>query len=266
MKKIFILASVLISTCLYSQVGIGTDSPKTTLHVVTTSPTNTTIADGFLAPKLTGDELKAKDNLYLDAHKGAIIYATEPISVIPGSGKTVNVIQSGYYYFDGTVWVYFLKPDTTNSNRGTRFIGGTVYARFNSTTSGSPQLDSSKLIPSSYSVGSITVNTPSKGGITMVYGEGYTIANPSNGVFDIKLNIPMDQVYGISTNILDAYGNTASAVSTNTYPQPSTYGSILNTKDNTQISYLSNSTIRIKTGDQNGAVANRPFTFLITGK
>ncbi|WP_131450851.1 hypothetical protein [Chryseobacterium sp. FH1] len=89
---------------VFSQVGINTENPYATLDV-NSSASDPTKTDGIIAPKLTGNELKAKDALYTSQLQGAIIYATSATN--PTTTKTINVTQEGYYYFDGTKWVRF---------------------------------------------------------------------------------------------------------------------------------------------------------------
>lgn len=109
-KNSFLLILLFGSATLFSQVGINTENPKTTLDVVA-SPSDLTKVDGIMAPRLTGEELKAKDGLYtetttsVEGQTGAIVYVTEGLDVADTTTKTVNVTTSGYYYFDGSVWV-----------------------------------------------------------------------------------------------------------------------------------------------------------------
>ncbi|MBL1222316.1 hypothetical protein JET18_15805 [Chryseobacterium sp. L7] len=87
---------------LYAQsnTGIGTKTPQATLDV-TGKPGSTVDMDGIIPPRITGAQLKAKT--YTAAQQGAIVYVTTPDP--SGSGQTIYVKQSGYYYFNGTVWV-----------------------------------------------------------------------------------------------------------------------------------------------------------------
>ena len=102
MKKNFLIVStLLLSSFAFSQVGINTESPKATLDVVAT-PTNLSKVDGFLAPRLTGDELKAKDDLYDTPQTGTIVYATAKVTTT--STKTANILKEGYYFFNGSIW------------------------------------------------------------------------------------------------------------------------------------------------------------------
>lgn len=105
MKKnllwVTMFATVTIFYAQEGRVGINTTTPNATLDV-TASATDLTRTDGLIAPRLTGDELKAKDGLYTAPQTGAIVYATAAAS--PTTAKTINVTSVGYYYFDGTVW------------------------------------------------------------------------------------------------------------------------------------------------------------------
>lgn len=104
MKKLEILFFLTIATFSYSQVGINTPSPKATLDIIA-QPAGTA-ADGIIAPRISGDNLRTKSPVYTAAdHTGAIVYVTQADSA--PAGKTVNVTSAGYYYFDGTVWVLF---------------------------------------------------------------------------------------------------------------------------------------------------------------
>lgn len=109
MKKTFIaLSTFLINTLSFGQVGINTQTPMATLDIVA-SPSDLTKIDGIIAPRITGDQLKAKDTLYTKTtstnagQTGVIIYVTDAITGSP-SEKTINITEAGYYYFNGTVW------------------------------------------------------------------------------------------------------------------------------------------------------------------
>lgn len=81
-------------------IGVRTVTPKASLDIATN--TDTTVPVGVLPPRLTGNELKAKDAVYSTDQAGAMVYITAPVTV--GSTKTANITNTGYYYFDGTVW------------------------------------------------------------------------------------------------------------------------------------------------------------------
>ncbi|REC79201.1 hypothetical protein DRF60_07900 [Chryseobacterium elymi] len=112
MKKYVIALSAFTSSLVFSQVGINTENPHATLDV-SSSASDPTKTDGIIAPRLTGNELKAKDRLYTSQLQGAIIYATSAAN--PTTIKTVNVTQEGYYYFDGNIWIRFSSESPVGS-------------------------------------------------------------------------------------------------------------------------------------------------------
>jgi hypothetical protein len=127
-KKFLPIAALVISVQFnaFSQVGIGTTSPATTLDVKG-APTNSTIADGMIAPTLTGNELKAKDAVYGSDHRGTIVYVSA--AVTSASAKTTNVNSTGYFYYDGSVWQRIVTGSSTDNiytTNGTIGSGRTV--------------------------------------------------------------------------------------------------------------------------------------------
>lgn len=110
-KSLFILF-IFLSGYLKAQVGINTTTPYTTLDVV--KEPSGTVADGIIAPNLSLTELQARDGLYGTSQTGAFVYVTA-IDATP-TGKTINVITTGYYYFDGTKWMHFNNKLQTADN------------------------------------------------------------------------------------------------------------------------------------------------------
>lgn len=102
-KNIILLTTLLNSIIVFSQVGIDTQEPKATLDVVA-KPLDLNKTDGFIAPRLKGSELKAKDTNYGTSQIGTIIYVTEALSSGATTVKTINVTSIGYFYFDGSIW------------------------------------------------------------------------------------------------------------------------------------------------------------------
>lgn len=98
MKK-NILVVILFSNFAFSQVGINTTSPQATFDV-TASPSDISKTDGIIAPRITGNQLRAKNARYTSAQDGTIVYVTSKDD--SPSGKTANVSSIGYYYFDKT--------------------------------------------------------------------------------------------------------------------------------------------------------------------
>ncbi|MFV0530989.1 MAG: hypothetical protein ACK5MD_06085 [Flavobacteriales bacterium] len=110
MKKKSLLTIVIIAQGLFAfgQVGVGTETPKATLDV-TGKPTDLTKPDGLIAPRLSGAQLADKDALYGSDQNGAIVYATSASPTAGVSGKTININETGYYFFDKTTntWLKF---------------------------------------------------------------------------------------------------------------------------------------------------------------
>ncbi|MFV0531287.1 MAG: hypothetical protein ACK5MD_07585 [Flavobacteriales bacterium] len=122
-KSMLTLALLMQSILALGQAGINTDTPQATLDVVAKKDGS---AEGVIAPRLTGDQIKAADAQYEADQKGVIVYATYPVTT--ASTKTVNITKEGYYYFDGSVWVGF-----STSSGTTSFVPYTVAAGESST-------------------------------------------------------------------------------------------------------------------------------------
>lgn len=103
MKKVFLSVSFALFAgfSVFSQVGVNTSDPKVTFDVQSAS-TDATTAEGFIAPRLTLTQLASKDAKYLASQTGTIVYVTDATGTT--TTKTAKVTQTGYYYFDGTIW------------------------------------------------------------------------------------------------------------------------------------------------------------------
>ncbi|ANF49119.1 hypothetical protein A0O34_00465 [Chryseobacterium glaciei] len=102
-KNYFLLFALIIGEAAYSQVGVNTATPNATFDV-TAIPADLSKTDGFIAPRLKGAELKAKDANYTLLQTGAIVYVTEILAPADTTAKTINVTALGYFYFDGNIW------------------------------------------------------------------------------------------------------------------------------------------------------------------
>lgn len=100
-----VLSFLGVGALSYAQqgnVGVNTDTPQVTLQVDGKAAART-VADGIMAPRLTGNQLKDKDAVYTAIHAGALVYVTAAAN--PTTTKTAAVTSAGYYYFNGSVWV-----------------------------------------------------------------------------------------------------------------------------------------------------------------
>ncbi|SFN55996.1 hypothetical protein SAMN05421594_3237 [Chryseobacterium oleae] len=107
-KQIYsLLAFLAIGSTCFSQVGIATLNPQSTLDI-TGNGASTTAKDGVMAPRITRRQLAAKvAGTYAAAQSGALVYitdATTPTGTIPSVAQTIEITAAGYYFFNGTLW------------------------------------------------------------------------------------------------------------------------------------------------------------------
>ncbi len=249
----------------FSQTGVNTENPQGIFHV-----------DGM---KNNGSSavlttVQQSDDFIVTPSGNVGIGTTTPEEKLDVNGSAkIRLIESL-----GLTPDYVLTIDATNTIKkvlvseiqpkadATRFLGGTVYVRFGTVGTGS--LDVQRVIGkktgSSYDIGRSRASS-SIGQIVVLKGQGYTISSPRIGVFDILFDTPLQEIYGISVNIVDSYGPEG-YINDGDYPITRDVGMVLATNDNAQVAYISNSIIRVKTGNNNGNLGNRSFTFLVTGK
>lgn len=113
-RKIIAVFLLSISYYGYSQSGINTLDPKATLDI-TGKPTNSSVLDGVIPPRITGNQLKNKT--YTISQDGAVVYVTQAASGNSLTGQTEFVNIPGLYYFDGPTlkWNYLgTNPISTN--------------------------------------------------------------------------------------------------------------------------------------------------------
>jgi hypothetical protein len=121
-NRLFTIAAMSLCLGMNAQVGINTNQGQATLDVVG-FPSTTSKLDGIIAPRLTGNQLRAKN--YTSAQTGAIVYVTAADSA--PNLQTVNVTATGYYYFDGAVWVKISPTDWhVTGNTGTTATTSTL--------------------------------------------------------------------------------------------------------------------------------------------
>lgn len=114
MKKIvflFLTFFLLGIQDIFSQVGINTTNPKTTLDVSAKRSTDGSLDGndqiiGIQAPRITLEELTNLTSSYGADQKGALLYITD-ISGGNTSGSRANIDNVGYYYYDGSDWKKF---------------------------------------------------------------------------------------------------------------------------------------------------------------
>ncbi len=101
MFRLCTLATLFSGSFLFSQVGINTPDPKSTLDIQAKSD-GSTKTEGIMIPRLTGDQIQIMSNALQPGTESLMIYATSaPTSPNP---KVIKIIQSGYYYWNGASW------------------------------------------------------------------------------------------------------------------------------------------------------------------
>lgn len=138
MRNILTFILIGINSIMYSQVGINTNLPKTTLDI--NKSLSQDLAEGFLTIRISGNDLAAKDKLYGEDQNSSLIYATEvPTTSTP---KTSNIKTPGFYYYKSSIskWVAFAMPkffympsilfDTTKMGAQTKDLYQLYYNQF----------------------------------------------------------------------------------------------------------------------------------------
>ncbi|WP_294283245.1 hypothetical protein [uncultured Chryseobacterium sp.] len=120
-KQVPVAVGLLLSTFLYSQVGINTQTPGATMEIAARN-NNGTSPEGLIPPRLTGNQIQSADLQYGTGQTGAVIYATAAVTTT--SPKTTNISAPGYYYFDGNVWQKLGR--TYTANNGVSLTGNEV--------------------------------------------------------------------------------------------------------------------------------------------
>jgi|GEM_PF-1533285 len=196
MKKQIFTIALFCSGLAYSQVGIDTETPKATLDV-TGKPTDISKIDGFIVPRLSGTELKAKDALYGADQNAALIYVTTPLASADTSAKTINVTSSGYYFFDGNFWQKLNSGNTatdwslvgnSGTTAGTNFIGTTDAQDFIVKTNNTERERTYNTVDTNNTIKTITGGDLNLNGITVGRGSGNKNSNAVVGYESLKAN------------------------------------------------------------------------------
>ncbi len=102
-----VLLVFLITHFTFSQIGIGTTDPKSTLDITAVNATgSTTDVDGIIVPRV--DRQRAQSMTTVPT--STLIYVNS-IATGTATGIAINITSVGFYYYNGTVWVK-LQGDT----------------------------------------------------------------------------------------------------------------------------------------------------------
>ncbi|MBL3547297.1 hypothetical protein [Chryseobacterium sp. KMC2] len=182
-KRLFLAYSLGVSSILYAQVGINTPTPYSTLDIVG-KPEITTSMDGLLPPRLTGDQLKAKDAIYGINQNGVIVYVTSAVGI--STPKTMNVTMPGYYYYNAP------------NNTWTAFSSGGTGTALYASRSGAWSLVSLGISGTNWNKISLT-STDTKTGISTLINNGVYTA-PKSGLYAVKYEVQLEG--GVDLGIL----------------------------------------------------------------
>lgn len=181
MKNYLLLSLGLLPIVLTAQnVGINTTVPKTTLEVSAKRESGIIVSNQFVgmqAPRVTREELTNIHGsaTYSSDQKGALIYVTD-VSGGDDLNERVNVLEEGYYYFDGVIWQ--------------RFFGGankSVYAAKKSTNFGILGLN---LTPDFQSLRIDAANDTTVGNPNLINTNGQYVV-PASGIYRVKYDFSL---------------------------------------------------------------------------
>lgn len=108
MNKNSILYIILLTTInmAYSQIGINTDIPRSTLDINAKNPTGTSVnTDGILIPRI--DRQRAQNMASVKV--STIIYIND-YTTGSQTAKAQNIDTNGFYYYNGNIWEKINKP------------------------------------------------------------------------------------------------------------------------------------------------------------
>lgn len=101
MPKLHILAASFVTSFFFSQVGINTTEPKSTLDI-RAKDDGVSRPEGLMIPRLTGNQIQTMTGNLQPGTESLMIYATSaPASPGPAVAK---ITKEGYYYWNGTIW------------------------------------------------------------------------------------------------------------------------------------------------------------------
>ena len=207
MKKHYLLPFLLIMGYgISAQVGINTETPKSTLDVQ--ASTDPTVPDGIIPPRLTGNQLLAKEAAYNSAQNGAIVFVTEPRTITTGAVKTLGVTTAGTYIYDANTLNSLSLPGIW-TQMGSLTPSGTGDAAYALKASGNLGLltlglnllgSSVNYFPlTNTSNATSTAEIPSTQVVTTGTQPGYYLV-PSDGIYQINYSFRTGQ--GISAELL----------------------------------------------------------------
>ncbi|WP_415325836.1 hypothetical protein [Chryseobacterium sp. MMS23-Vi53] len=123
MKKMTISCVLFLAfNATYAQIGVNTPDPSATFDITAKNTTGvSTNVDGLLIPRV--DRERAQNMLAVPT--STLIYVNN-ISTGTQTGTAVNIDDSGYYYFDETVWKKLNSGNATDKDSNIYNINGSL--------------------------------------------------------------------------------------------------------------------------------------------
>ena len=109
MKNFIFILSILSGLCSFSQVGIGTSNPQAQLDIISNSPSNPSVIDGLLIPRI--DNFPSI-NPGLNQH-AMLIYLTKAVNEFPKGFYFWNALEIKWETISGNSFGNFFKPGTS---------------------------------------------------------------------------------------------------------------------------------------------------------
>lgn len=241
----------------FSQVGVNTEDPKTTMHINATR-TDAATAEGVIYPRLTEAQLISKDARYNLDHNGAVVFVTDTLGT--NSHKTAKIVSPGFYYYEGSTSQWQpLSPKEPWKKVGTSFEAhlntDNIYQRGKVVVN---DKDIAKVNGGQEAVLTVSGGDASINGLTVGRGKGNSIQNTVLGSNALAANTSGSENVVIGTNALSAATSASRNVAIG-YNALSTTNSSNNT-------VIGNNVLPLGSGGENVVLGTNVMTKLTTGR
>jgi hypothetical protein len=99
-KNVLIISAMIFSSLAFSQVGINTPNPSSTLDITAKNEAGTSAnVDGLLIPRVDRQRAQSMTGVPIST----LIYVAD-VTTGTATGTAANIDVAGYYHFDGTTW------------------------------------------------------------------------------------------------------------------------------------------------------------------
>ncbi|MDR6466296.1 MULTISPECIES: FISUMP domain-containing protein [Chryseobacterium] len=202
MKKHYLLALAFVGIVSYSQVGINNTAPKTTLEI-SSKTSDGSSSEGFLLPKVTGNQLKAAETagVYANDQDATLVFVTAAPDEGNRTGQVEGMDSKGFYYFDAgsNRWVKMVSSGTITGSVTELLCSNATHAGVLETTS---------------PAAGVSTNVPYTGGNGGIYS---ALSIPSIGVTGLTAVLPSGTLNNGNGTLVFTITGTPSAAGTATF-------------------------------------------------